>query len=259
MSITPFDSTYFRGRNKTLAAEEDKVRVLIYAASSSEGSSSYPYSSQSAADIPKSPDDYIPTDASQTSGGDEGLLDLYALNRRENLKKRRRKQRKRQRKKNVYIPNWGGNKAEDVSRSFNVQFHQTQEEEPIEQFKDDGLLADILLNRPKGLSIPGPMQSQPQQPSQASDPKEKGKGILIEETQKTYERVSRIHRKILSKFNSNWFPEKENQNGYRERDAKRLLKEEKATVTEETAIQRSLNEDREQFDVSQKLSKDYRL
>ncbi|GKG07008.1 hypothetical protein Tco_0329977, partial [Tanacetum coccineum] len=37
---------------------------------------------QGAADIPKSPNDYTPTDASsQTSGGDEGLLDLYALNR----------------------------------------------------------------------------------------------------------------------------------------------------------------------------------
>ncbi|GKG27750.1 hypothetical protein Tco_0406077, partial [Tanacetum coccineum] len=29
---------------------------------------------QSAADIPKSPNDYTPTDVSQTSGGDEGLL-----------------------------------------------------------------------------------------------------------------------------------------------------------------------------------------
>ncbi|GKG07086.1 hypothetical protein Tco_0330055, partial [Tanacetum coccineum] len=36
---------------------------------------------QGAANIPKSPNDYTPTDASQTSGGDEGLLDLYALNR----------------------------------------------------------------------------------------------------------------------------------------------------------------------------------
>ncbi|GKG30333.1 hypothetical protein Tco_0420231, partial [Tanacetum coccineum] len=34
-----------------------------------------------AANIPKSPNDYTPTDASHTSGGDEGLLDLYALNR----------------------------------------------------------------------------------------------------------------------------------------------------------------------------------
>ncbi|GJZ98534.1 hypothetical protein Tco_0670987 [Tanacetum coccineum] len=36
---------------------------------------------QGAANIPKSPNDYTPTDASQTSRGDEGLLDLYALNR----------------------------------------------------------------------------------------------------------------------------------------------------------------------------------
>ncbi|GJZ48140.1 hypothetical protein Tco_0601972 [Tanacetum coccineum] len=34
-----------------------------------------------AAAIPTSPNDYTPTDASQTSGGDEGLLDIYALNR----------------------------------------------------------------------------------------------------------------------------------------------------------------------------------
>ncbi|GKC71811.1 hypothetical protein Tco_1117694, partial [Tanacetum coccineum] len=60
----------------------------------------------------------------------------------------------------------------------------TQEEEPEEQFKDDELLADILLNRTRGLSIPGPMQSQPQQPTQATDPKEKGKGILVEEPKK---------------------------------------------------------------------------
>ncbi|GKG31502.1 hypothetical protein Tco_0426452, partial [Tanacetum coccineum] len=36
---------------------------------------------QGAADIPQSPNDYSLTDESQTSGGDEGLLDLYALNR----------------------------------------------------------------------------------------------------------------------------------------------------------------------------------
>ncbi|GJU22071.1 hypothetical protein Tco_1155413 [Tanacetum coccineum] len=36
---------------------------------------------QGATATPKSPNDYTPTDASQTSGGDEGLLDLYALNR----------------------------------------------------------------------------------------------------------------------------------------------------------------------------------
>ncbi|GKD17991.1 hypothetical protein Tco_1207149, partial [Tanacetum coccineum] len=34
-----------------------------------------------------------------------------------------------------------------------------QKEEPEEQLKDDEFLADIILNRPRGLSIPGPMQS----------------------------------------------------------------------------------------------------
>ncbi|GJY43279.1 hypothetical protein Tco_0431492 [Tanacetum coccineum] len=37
--------------------------------------------SQGAADIPQSPNDFTPTDESQTSGGDEGILDIYALNR----------------------------------------------------------------------------------------------------------------------------------------------------------------------------------
>ncbi|GKC92980.1 hypothetical protein Tco_1158422 [Tanacetum coccineum] len=36
---------------------------------------------QGTAAIHTSPNDYTPTDASQTSGGDEGLLDIYALNR----------------------------------------------------------------------------------------------------------------------------------------------------------------------------------
>ncbi|GKE55319.1 hypothetical protein Tco_1494504 [Tanacetum coccineum] len=53
-----------------------------------------------------------------------------------------------------------------------------------QKFKDDELLVDILLNRTRGLSIPGPMQSQPQQPTQATDPKEKGKRILVEEPKK---------------------------------------------------------------------------
>ncbi|GJZ55071.1 hypothetical protein Tco_0610264, partial [Tanacetum coccineum] len=259
---------------------------------------------QGAGDIPQSPNDYTPTDASQTSGGDEGLLDLYALNREvrrlkkqtisqakqihklkvklkklskkvkpvvehhalwirsQELKKRRKKHRKKQRKK-VSSVKLGRNKdegnlseenhddhfvfedfdateavvtpdfkrksdeteerksneteeviieekdASDVKsgdteeldleeiqstarqsavtpRTLNFEdeagpsspIRLTQQEESEEQFKDDEILADILLNRTRGLSIPGPMQSQPQQPTQASDPKEKGKGIL---------------------------------------------------------------------------------
>ncbi|GJV52503.1 putative ribonuclease H-like domain-containing protein [Tanacetum coccineum] len=255
---------------------------------------------QGAADIPQSPNDYTPTDESQTSGGDEGLLDLYALNREvrrlkkqtisqakqihklkaklkklskgvqpvvkhhafwvesQNLKKQR-KRRKKQRKK-VSSVKLGRNKDEsNLSEENNDQddhtafvtpdlerkndeteerksneteeviieekdtsdvksgdteeldlekiqstarqstvtprtlnfddetgpsspIRPTQEEESEEQFKDDEFLAD--LNRTRGLSIPGPMQSQPQQPIQATDPKEKGKGILVEEPKK---------------------------------------------------------------------------
>ncbi|GJR76515.1 hypothetical protein Tco_0088880 [Tanacetum coccineum] len=59
----------------------------------------------------------------------------------------------------------------ETIQSPSSPIHQTQEEEPKEQFKDDELLADIILNRPRGLSIPGPMQSQPQQPTQSLETK----------------------------------------------------------------------------------------
>ncbi|GJX15232.1 hypothetical protein Tco_0206990 [Tanacetum coccineum] len=272
---------------------------------------------QGTAAIPKSPNDYTPTDASQTSGGDEGLLDLYALNREvrrlkkqtlsqakqihklkaklkklskfvqpvvkhhafwvesQNLKKRRKRQRKKHKKK-VSSVKLGRNKEEgtlseehyvqddytadpffedivdkdaavtpdferksvetealerksDETEEINVEekegsnvksgdteeldletfqstarqstitprtlifddeagpsspIRPTQNIEPEEQFKVDEVLADI--SRPRGLSIPGPIQSQPQpqQPSQATDPKDKGKGILVEEPKK---------------------------------------------------------------------------
>ncbi|GJZ22175.1 hypothetical protein Tco_0559214 [Tanacetum coccineum] len=56
-----------------------------------------------------------------------------------------------------------------------------EEEEPEEQFQYVELLADTLLDRTRGLSIPGPMQSQPQQPTQATDPKEKAEWDAEEE------------------------------------------------------------------------------
>ncbi|GKE05117.1 hypothetical protein Tco_1397135, partial [Tanacetum coccineum] len=269
-------------------------------------------SPQGTAAIPKSPNDYTPTDASQTSGRDEGLLDLYALTmevkrlKRQTLsqakqiiklktklkklsklvqpvvqhhtlwvesqkhKKRRKKQKKQ--KKKVSSVKLGRNKEEgtlseehyvqddytadpffedivdkdaavtpdlerksdeteeiniEEKKASDVKSGDTEEldleavqstarqstitprtlnfnneagpSSPIrptqnieqgseEQFKVDEVLADISLNisRPRGLSIPGPIQSQPQpqQPSQATDPKDKGKGILVEEPKK---------------------------------------------------------------------------
>ncbi|GJX74622.1 hypothetical protein Tco_0313217 [Tanacetum coccineum] len=75
--------------------------------------------------------------------------------------------------------------ASDV-KSPSSPIRPTQEQGSEEQFKVDEVLADISLNisRPRGLSIPGPIRSQPQQPTQATDPKDKGKGILVEEPKK---------------------------------------------------------------------------
>ncbi|GJU51883.1 hypothetical protein Tco_1221438 [Tanacetum coccineum] len=304
---------------------------------------------QGAADIPQSPNDYTPTDASQTSGGDEGLLDLYALNREvrrlkkqtisqakqihklkvklkklskgvqpvvkhhacwvesQNLKKQ--KKRRKKQKKKVSSVKLGRNKDEsnlseehhdqddhhrtafvyeDVDATAFVTpdlerkndeteerksdeteevlieeekdasdvksrdteeldleriqstarqstvtprtldfddrtcpsspIRLTQEEEPEEQFKDDEFLAD--LNRTRGLSIPGPMQSQPQQPTQSTDPKEKGKGILVEEPKKkklTLQQIRALETKndedIARKVQAEWDAEEERKSG----------------------------------------------
>ncbi|GKA30634.1 hypothetical protein Tco_0716939, partial [Tanacetum coccineum] len=305
---------------------------------------------QGITDIPKSPNDYTPTNASQTSGGDEGLLDLYALNREvRRLKKQNISQAKQIRKLKAKLKKLSkvvGGKAigqkhhihwvksqklhkkrkvdeteernsdeteeviiEEEKDTFDVKSRDTeeldferiqstarqsavtprtlnfddeagpsspilptQEEEPEERFKDAEFLADIPLNinRPIGLSIPGPMQSQPQQLTQTTDPKEKGKGILIEEPKKKkltlqqiraletahdeevarkgqgyknlqklrYPQMKELYDKVQESIKDSFkdfIPmglEKEKQM-LQERDAKRLLRKRKATVTEE--------------------------
>ncbi|GKC65135.1 hypothetical protein Tco_1097733, partial [Tanacetum coccineum] len=148
-----------------------------------------------------------------------------------------------------------------------------------EQFKDDEFLTDIPLNisRPRGLSIPGPMQSQPQQPTQTTDPKEKGKGILVEEPKKkklTLQQIRALEtthdEEVARKVQAEWDTEEERKRledlkkpkpntiskkptsltqernqmmsflkgqGYKNlqklKDAKRLLRKRKATITEE--------------------------
>ncbi|GJW17188.1 hypothetical protein Tco_0024624 [Tanacetum coccineum] len=301
-----------------------------------------------AANIPKSPNDYTPTDASQTSGGDEGLLDLYALNREvRRLKKQtlsqaklirklkaklknlskvvapvvkhhafwvesqhlaKQKRRRKKQKKNMSSVKLGRNKEEgtlseehyvqddytadpffedivdkdvvvtpdierksdetealerksDETEEINVEekeasnvksgdteeldletfqstarqstitprtlnfedeagpsspIRPTQNIEPEEQFKVDEVLADI--SRPRGLSIPGPIQSQPQpqQPSQTTDPKDKGKGILIEEPKKNKLTLQQIRalettndEEVARKIQAEWDAEEE--------------------------------------------------
>ncbi|GJR09415.1 putative ribonuclease H-like domain-containing protein [Tanacetum coccineum] len=89
----------------------------------------------STAAVPKSPNDYTPTDASQTSGGDEGLLDIYALNREvvkhhafwvesQNLKKQKRRRKKH--KKKLSSVKLGRNKDEEtLSEEHNAQEEDT--------------------------------------------------------------------------------------------------------------------------------------
>ncbi|GJS67637.1 hypothetical protein Tco_0682201 [Tanacetum coccineum] len=252
---------------------------------------------QGTASIPKSPNDYTPTDASQTSGGDEGLLDIYALNREnQNLKKQKRRRKKH--KKKVSSVKLGRNKDEGtLSEEHNVQEEDTAhpffddivdkdaavtpdlerksdetEEVNIEEkeasnvksgeteeldlettqstarqgtitprtlnFEDEAgpssplrpiqvmeseeqlKVAEVLvaISRPRGLSIPGPIQSQsqPQQPTQGTDPKDKGKGILVEEPKKkklTLQQIRALEttndEEVARKIQAEWDAEEE--------------------------------------------------
>ncbi|GKB04302.1 hypothetical protein Tco_0832445, partial [Tanacetum coccineum] len=291
---------------------------------------------QGATAIPNSPYDYTPTDASQTSGGDEGLLDLYALNREvrrlkkqtlsqakqihklkaklkklskfvqpvvkhhafwvesQNLKKRRKKQRKKHKKK-VSSVKLGRNKEEDtLSEEHYVQDDHTAdpffedivdkdaavtpdlerksdetEEINLEEkeasdvksgdteeldleaiqstarqstitprtlnFEDEAgpsspirptqvmeseeqQVAEVLvaISRPRGFSIPGSIQTQPQQSSQGTDSKDKGKGILVEEPKKkklTLQQIRALEtsndEEVARKIQAEWDAEEE--------------------------------------------------
>ncbi|GJT15445.1 hypothetical protein Tco_0874151 [Tanacetum coccineum] len=201
-------------------------------------------------------------DASQTSGGDEGLLDIYALNREvKRLKRQTLSQAKQIIKLKAKLKKLSKSPAMDLASCFlaenqtlrskrdeersirkkyaavtpdlerksdeteevnieekeasNVKSGETEELDlettqstarqgtitprtlnfedeagpssplrPLQVMESEEQLkvAEVLvaISRPRGLSIPGPIQSQsqPQQPSQATDPKDKGKGIL---------------------------------------------------------------------------------
>ncbi|GJT00065.1 hypothetical protein Tco_0821234 [Tanacetum coccineum] len=109
---------------------------------------------------------------------------------------------------------------------------QSQVMEPEEQLKAAEVL--VSISRPRGLSIPGPIQTQPQQPTQGTDPKDKGKGIL--------ELYDKVQASIKDSF-KDFIPmdsEKESEM-LKERDAKRLLRKRKATISEEHAITEALD------------------
>ncbi|GJS78501.1 hypothetical protein Tco_0728382 [Tanacetum coccineum] len=291
--------------------------------------------------IPKSPNDYTPTDASQTSRGDEGLLDLYAFNREvkrlkrqtlsqakqinklkaklkkmskmvqpmvkhhtfwvESQKHKKRQKKLKKQKKKVSSVKLGRNKDEgtlseehyvqedftaepffddivdkdaavtpDLERksdeteeinieekeASNVKSGDTEELDletiqstarqstitprtlnfedeagpssplrPIQIMESEEHLkaAEVLvaISRPRGLSIPGPIQSQPQQPTQGTDtqgtdPKDKGKGILVEEPKKKKMTLQQIRalettndEEVARKIQAEWDAEEE--------------------------------------------------
>ncbi|GKF69729.1 hypothetical protein Tco_0202786 [Tanacetum coccineum] len=78
---TPSQSAAHDSNVQGTAASPGTVSLQGTAASQGTDEVQGTNTAQGATAIPKSPNDYTPTDASQTSGGDEGLLDLYALNR----------------------------------------------------------------------------------------------------------------------------------------------------------------------------------
>ncbi|GKG52859.1 hypothetical protein Tco_0549971, partial [Tanacetum coccineum] len=61
----------------TQSAAPSQGTASVQGTASLQGTAAY----HGTASVPKSPNDYTPIDASQTSGGDEGLLDIYVLNR----------------------------------------------------------------------------------------------------------------------------------------------------------------------------------
>ncbi|GJW03390.1 hypothetical protein Tco_1562246, partial [Tanacetum coccineum] len=79
----------------------------------------------------------------------------------------------------------------------------------------------VSISRPRGLSIPGPIQSQPQQPTQGTDtqrtdPKDKGKGILVEEPKKKKMTLQQIRalettndEEVARKIQAEWDAEEE--------------------------------------------------
>ncbi|GKF96587.1 hypothetical protein Tco_0292408, partial [Tanacetum coccineum] len=88
---------------------------------------------QGTAATPKSPNDYTPTDASQTSGGDEGLLRYICFEQGKNQNLKKQKRRRKKHKKKVSSVKLGRNKDEGTLS----EEHNVQEEDSAHPFFDD--------------------------------------------------------------------------------------------------------------------------
>ncbi|GKG40355.1 hypothetical protein Tco_0467132, partial [Tanacetum coccineum] len=88
-STSPHSRAASSARDAQSTPDQSAAQASIQGTAASQGTASIQGTaasqgtarSQGTAAIPQSPNDFTPTDASQTSRGDEGLLDLYALNR----------------------------------------------------------------------------------------------------------------------------------------------------------------------------------
>ncbi|GJV62401.1 hypothetical protein Tco_1468501 [Tanacetum coccineum] len=273
------------------------------------------------ASVPKSPNDYTPTDASQTSGGDEGLLDIYALNREvkrlkrqtlsqakqiiklkaklkklskfvqpvvkhhafwvesQNLKKQKRR-RKKQRKK-VSSVKLGRNKEEGTLS----EEHYVQEEDTADPFFDDIVDKDAAIapdidrksnetevlerksdeteevnieekeasNVKSGDTERMDLEITPKfghsgsiqlnlTTSQGTDPKDKGKGIFVEEPKKkklTLQQIRALEttndEEVARKIQAEWDAEEE---GKRFEE----LKKAKTTLRKPTSLAQERNQ-----------------
>ncbi|GJU42517.1 hypothetical protein Tco_1195474 [Tanacetum coccineum] len=172
-----------------------------------------------AASIPKSPNDYTPTDVSQTSGGDEGLLDVYALNREDKgiLSEEHKVQEEDlahpffddTADQDAVTPNLErrSDETEEVNieekEASNVKSGETEELdlETTQSTARQGTITPRILNFEEEAGPSSPlrpiqvMDSEEQlkaaevlptqgTDTQRTDPKDKGKGILVEEPKK---------------------------------------------------------------------------
>ncbi|GJX74172.1 retrovirus-related pol polyprotein from transposon TNT 1-94 [Tanacetum coccineum] len=174
---------------------------------------------QSATDIPKSPNNYTPTDVSQTSGGDEGLLDLYALNREVKSEGLRKDERSKQAKEEVSSVQIGRNK--DVGTLLERKSDETEEINIEEKEASDVKSGDTeKLDLEKIQSTTRQSTITPRtlnfDDKAATDPKDKGKGILVEEPKKkklTLQQVRALEttndEEVPRKIQAEWDAEEE--------------------------------------------------
>ncbi|GJZ41968.1 hypothetical protein Tco_0588854 [Tanacetum coccineum] len=199
------------------------------------------------------------------------------LQKIENLKTAKDERRKKEKEESASVQIGGKNKGEGTlspraQESVNIRrkkhlhvkiekqkngFETTQSTARQEQHNAAEVL--VAISRPRGLSIPGPIQTQPQQPTQGTDtqgtdPKDKGKGILVArkiqaewmqkkkerglKMKKQSQRLSLTLRNLLlfscsRKKSNDEFPKEKEREMLKERDAQRLSRKRKATITEE--------------------------